>query len=180
MVCAVGVWGIWVLYESADQARRSRVAQAQAEVSPDGSDDYELAIRLLEGRGVAKDPDRAVSLLERAAGNGYVPAQYQLGMCLREGIGIPRNEQRAITWLRLAAEAGEPRAEYELGMMYVHGNGAPRDVVNGYAWLSLASAHGIRAAEDARKGVLSQMNATQVRTAEAAAQRLVATRGRAN
>jgi predicted RNA-binding Zn-ribbon protein involved in translation (DUF1610 family) len=175
VVCVIGMWGLWRLYDSAGEMRRGP-AIAEEALANDGTQDYELAMRLLEGRNIAKDPDRAVSLLERAAENGYVLAQYQLGLCLRDGIGVAPNDERALTWLRLAAESGEPRAEYELGQMYVGGRGTARDVVNGYAWLSLASAHGVRAADEARDSALSGLNTAQVRSAQAAARRLIDTR----
>jgi len=174
-VIVLGLWGLWLLYDKAGDMRRGPVVTEEA-VADNGSEDYELAMRLLEGRNIAKDPDRAVALLERAAQNGYVLAQYQLGLCLRDGIGVAPNDERALTWLRLAAETGEPRAEYELGQMYVRGRGTARDVVNGYAWLSLASAHGVRAADEARDNALAGLSTAQVHSAQAAARRLIDTR----
>src|SRR5690349_23521429 len=43
---------------------------AEEAVTDVGADDYELAMRLLEGRNIAKDPNQAIPLLERAARNG--------------------------------------------------------------------------------------------------------------
>lgn len=172
IVIVLGVWGLWRLYEIAGDMRRGPVVAEEA-VTDLGADDYELAMRLLEGRNSAKDPHQAVALLERAARNGYALAQYQLALCLRDGIGVTPNDERALTWLRLAAETGEPRAEYELGQMYVRGRGTPRDVVNGYAWLSLASTHGVRAADQARENAIAGLSPAQVHSAQAAARRLI-------
>ena len=49
---------------------------------------YELALRLFEGRGLPKDQPAAARWFERAASLGLAPAQYRLGSMLEKGIGV--------------------------------------------------------------------------------------------
>ena len=46
---------------------------------------YEVATRLIDGAGIARDPALAVRLYEKAAEAGIVPAQARLGNLVRKG-----------------------------------------------------------------------------------------------
>ncbi len=142
----------------------------------DGSKDYRVALRHLNGDGVQKNATEGVAWLERSAQQGYANAQYDLGVALRDGVGASADDQRALTWLRLAAEAGDPRAQFEVGRMYVAGKGGPADVVRGFAWLSLASAQGMVGAADARDAAMALMSPDAVSNARMEAQRMIDSR----
>ena len=78
---------------------------------------YELAMRLLEGRGLPKDPSASVRWFERAASLGLAPAQYRLGSMYEKGIGVTRDPAAAKRWYLKAAEAGNVRAAHNLAVM---------------------------------------------------------------
>ncbi len=67
---------------------------------------YELAMRLFEGRGLPKDQPAAARWFERAASLGLAPAQYRLGSMYEKGIGVTRDPAAAKRWYLKAAEAG--------------------------------------------------------------------------
>ena len=77
--------------------------------------------------GVPRDPDRARRLFERAAAQGYAPAQNSLGSLYQYALGVPRDYEKACELYELAAEQGDARAQNNLGYMYLKGLGVPRD-----------------------------------------------------
>ncbi|WP_261361927.1 protein kinase domain-containing protein [Frigoriglobus tundricola] len=77
--------------------------------------------------GVPRDPDRARRLFERAAAQGYAPAQNSLGSLYQYALGVPRDYEKACELYELAAAQGDARAQNNLGYMYLKGLGVPRD-----------------------------------------------------
>lgn len=69
---------------------------------------YNLAVKLLRGEDVARDPDQAQKRLNKAAEQGYAPAQMLVGLMRFTGVGLPRDLAEASFWWSLAA-----RREYE-------------------------------------------------------------------
>jgi cell division septation protein DedD len=85
-----------------------------------------------------REPLRARSLYERAARQGYAPAQAALGILLfKEG-----DRAGALPWLKQAAEAGEPRALLIYGTAMFNGDGVAPDRKAGYAMVRRAAAQG--------------------------------------
>jgi cell division septation protein DedD len=85
-----------------------------------------------------REPLRARSLYERAARQGYAPAQAALGILLfKEG-----DRAGALPWLKQAAEAGEPRALLIYGTAMFNGDGVAPDRRAGYAMVRRAAAQG--------------------------------------
>ena len=85
-----------------------------------------------------REPQRARSLYERAARQGYAPAQAALGILLfKEG-----DRAGAMPWLKQAAEAGEPRALLIYGTAMFNGDGVAPHRRRGYAMVRRAAAQG--------------------------------------
>lgn len=80
-----------------------------------------LARCYLEGIGVEKDNQKAVSLLEKAIKQGNVEAQTYLAYCYLNGIGTSKNEAKAASLYKEAADASEPCACYCFGMILKKG-----------------------------------------------------------
>lgn len=78
---------------------------------------FELAVRLAEGRGVPRDPKLAAQWFEKAAAQGLAPAQYRLGSLYEKGVGVERDQARARKLYLSAAEAGNARAMHNLAVM---------------------------------------------------------------
>ncbi|MCS3903780.1 TPR repeat protein [Methylohalomonas lacus] len=66
------------------------------------------------GKGVERNPDRALLWYRRAAKRGYADAQYQLGNMHRSGKGVLKDNYKARDWYALAAEQGHDRARERL------------------------------------------------------------------
>ena len=105
---------------------------------------YELALRLFEGRGLPKDQPAAARWFERAASLGLAPAQYRLGLMYERGIGVTRDPAAAKRWYVKAAEAGNTRAAHNLAVMSAEpGEGAP-NYAEAVKWFRRAAALGVR------------------------------------
>lgn len=69
----------------------------------------------------------AVKWFEKAALNGYAPAQVNLAVMYGNGWGRANNYGAALRWLRAAADQHYPPAYYNLGLLYLQGKGVKRD-----------------------------------------------------
>ncbi|MBS0518747.1 MAG: rhomboid family intramembrane serine protease [Proteobacteria bacterium] len=100
-----------------EAATRESAAEA---AKPSGC--YRLALLLLSGRGVPKDPELGRKLLKRAANSHLPEAENAFGLLLATGdaqapdIGPEprRQDARARTWFAAAAQAGNADAMYNL------------------------------------------------------------------
>jgi localization factor PodJL len=105
---------------------------------------YELAMRLFEGRGLPKDQPAAARWFERAASLGLAPAQYRLGSMYEKGIGVTRDAASAKRWYVKAAEAGNARAAHNLAVMSAEPvEGAP-NYPEAVKWFRRAAELGVR------------------------------------
>jgi len=71
-----------------------------------------------QGKGVARDPRRALAWLERAAPQDPLVAGYELGQ-LVEGDGVAPDRARAEQLFRAARAAGHPEARRALRLLGV-------------------------------------------------------------
>jgi localization factor PodJL len=105
---------------------------------------YELALRLFEGRGLPKDQSEAARWFERAASLGLAPAQYRLGSMLEKGIGVAPDRAAAKRWYLAAAEAGNARAAHNLAVMDAEPAGDEPNYVEAAKWFRKAGELGVR------------------------------------
>ena len=105
---------------------------------------YELALRLFEGRGLPKDQSAAARWFERAASLGLAPAQYRLASMLEKGIGVAPDRTAAKGWYLKAAEAGNARAAHNLAVMDAEPVGDEPDYVQAAKWFRKAGEFGVR------------------------------------
>lgn len=77
----------------------------------------------------------AMALWQRAATEGYAPAQARLGDIMDKS----EEDEEAVRWYRKAAAQDNAAGEYGLGQMYAKGEGVPKDQAQ-------ALAHTLRAA----------------------------------
>ncbi len=97
-----------------------------------------LGRMLLEGEGIAKNPQGAFACFLSASGDAE--AQNMLGRCYENGWGTNIDRQRAAECYRRAAEAGLAWAQYNLGHMLLAG--VARDCDEAFAWYRRAAAQG--------------------------------------
>src|SRR5207249_888545 len=70
-----------------------------------------MAIRLIKGIGVPRDPERAIRLLRQAAEHGYAKAQNDLGYVLETGEVADADLVEACMWYQLAVNRGIRQAK---------------------------------------------------------------------
>ena len=80
---------------------------------------------------------------ERAATQGFPPAQHQLAAWLE----ARRDYAQAARWYAQAAAHDIPAAQYALGRLYLKGHGVPADENQAIHWLELAAIQGETAAQ---------------------------------
>lgn len=113
-------------------------------VKGEASAQYEIAARLVEGRGVARDAKAAAQWFEKSAAQGVAPAQYRIGSMYEKGIGVERDYARARKWYALAAEAGNARAMHNLAVLLAEGGEDKPDYAGAGEWFRKAAEYGVR------------------------------------
>lgn len=98
----------------------------------------ELGVHLGTGNGVAKDPDAARKLFERAAAAGN--ARGVTNLAAIKGGGAPANPVEARAQLTKAAQANVAEAQFQLGLMLADGEGGPKDEFGARALFEKAAA----------------------------------------
>ncbi len=100
----------------------------------------ELGVALGTGNGVAKDPDAARKLFERAAAAGNARGVTNLAAINGGGGGTPANPVEARAQLSKAAQADVAEAQFQLGLMMADGEGGPKDEAGAHALFEKAAA----------------------------------------
>ena len=94
------------------------------------------------GRGVERDVDAAVALIQEGVKRNDPIAKDRLGTCYRYGRGVPDSSLRATELYKQAAESGYPHGEFHYGWMRLHGNGCRKDIPEAVEYIKRASDHG--------------------------------------
>jgi TPR repeat protein len=98
----------------------------------------ELGVMYGTGTGVAKNPDEARKLFQRAAEAGNPRGVANLAAV--SGSGVAADPVRARALLAKAADANSAEAQYQLGLMMAEGSGGPKDDVGARALFQKAAA----------------------------------------
>src|SRR5690606_24599153 len=93
-----------------------------------------------QGLGTAVDQQKALILIEDAAGRGVAAAQYQAGMAYLDGSGVPVDRAVAQRWLELAAGQDFLEAQLQLADLHLQERGAGQ--ANARQWLLRAASLG--------------------------------------
>ena len=105
---------------------------------------FELGVRLFEGRGVTRDFAQAAQWFEKAALQNFAPAQYRLGSLYEKGLGVKRDSVKAKTLYQRAADRGNIRAMHNLAVLYAEGADAKPDYTAAAQWFRKAAEYGVR------------------------------------
>ena len=90
----------------------------------------------------AKNYEKALPLLESAAGTGAVEAQGLLARMYYNGWGAAKNRTDSLKWARLAAAQGSSEGQSVLGFIFRFGEVVPQDYVEAVKWFRLGAAQG--------------------------------------
>lgn len=109
-----------------------------------GSPDCQYALASLHkvGKGVSRDPVKAVALLQSAARSGLAEAQIDLAIMQFNGDGIDKDESAAADLFTKAADKGNPVAMNRLARILMAGRGRPKDPVEAAKWHLIARTRG--------------------------------------
>jgi localization factor PodJL len=140
---AFAQWPTGQAIETADVAQMKKTMMALAEKG-DAAAQYDLGVRLAEGRGMEPDLKSAVKWLEKAAKQGLAPAQFRIGSMYREGKGVAANNERALDWFKRAAQRGNARAMHNLAVVLAEGVGGAPDYAGAGEWFRKAAEYGIK------------------------------------
>jgi TPR repeat protein len=105
----------------------------------------ELARRLIQGTGVAKDPQVGAGWLLRAAEAGSPQAAFNVGVIYERGFVVERDSARAVEWYRKAANGNVAAAKHNLALLLRDGKGAARDGKQAIELLRSAARQGMAA-----------------------------------
>jgi peptidoglycan hydrolase-like protein with peptidoglycan-binding domain len=105
----------------------------------------EIARRLIQGVGVAKDPQAGAGWLLRAAEAGSAQAAFNVGVMYERGFVVERDSSRAVEWYRKSADGNMPAAKHNLALLLRDGKGAPRDTKRAIELLHSAARQGMAA-----------------------------------
>lgn len=93
-----------------------------------------LGVLYAEGRGTARNDEKAIELLKQAISSGRIrEASLALGK-VYERKDTPQDYQEAISCYQRAFEAHSDLASYHLGQIYEFGRGVPRDYSEAAKW----------------------------------------------
>lgn len=106
----------------------------------DAAAQFNLGLRLQDGRDVPRDYAKAALWHLKAARQGHTGAQYSLALMYAKGQGGKNNPSKAASWFRRAAKLGHQAAQFELACLYDRGIGVEHNLVMAYVWYTIASA----------------------------------------
>ena len=106
----------------------------------------EMARRLVQGVGVAKDQQAGAGWLLRAAQHGSAQSAFNVGVMYERGFVVERDSVRAVEWYRKAIEGNLPMAKHHLALMLREGKGVARNGQEAVDLLRSASRQGMTAA----------------------------------
>jgi len=100
---------------------------------------YKLGLAYYEGDSVPEDDDKAFELFQKAADQGYAPAQHHIGIMYHEGIGVDKDYRKAFEWIQRAAIQGYSHAQTDLAIMYEGGKGIDQNYEKAMKWYLLSA-----------------------------------------
>ena len=136
------------LYQMATQAeQQGRKGDALGYLEASAAKGYARAqaavgIDYADGKGMPRDPQKAVYYLGLAAGQGSRGAQAKLGEMYDKGDGVAVDHARAFEYYRAAAEQHDTNAEFGMGVDDEFGIGVAHDRARAIEYLRRSSADG--------------------------------------
>jgi len=107
----------------------------------------QLGIASVLALGPDYNAHEALKWFEKAALNGYAPAQVNLAVMYANGWGTAQNYGVALQWFRAASQQHYARADYNLGILYMQGTGVRQDYDEALRWFQKAADAGDSSAE---------------------------------
>lgn len=114
----------------------------------DSEEEYQKAVRLLDGEAVGAEAFQAAACLKRAAAQGHVQALAILGECYQKGTGVERDMEKAVECFEESAAAGCTAAMNSLALCCLWGLGRKQDRTRAVELYLQAAGNGDAAAQN--------------------------------
>jgi predicted nucleic acid-binding Zn-ribbon protein len=105
--------------------------------------EYEVGVRLVEGKSTAVNTEEGMRWLKRAAKSGIIPAHLWIASLYEKGLGVEKDLNLARTHYMAAAEKGNAKAMHNLAVLYAEGIDGRRDYKTAVRWFQRAAERGI-------------------------------------
>jgi localization factor PodJL len=109
----------------------------------DASAQFEVGVRLAEGKGADQDMKEALQWYQRSAGSGFAMAQFRLGTLYERGLGVKADVARARIWYTRAAQQGNVKATHNLAVLLAGRGGATPDYPQAAKLFGESASHGL-------------------------------------
>ena len=109
----------------------------------DGNAQVILGHMYVNGSGVPKNDNQAVTWYRQSAEQGNQFGQYNLGVMYSAGAGVGQNDSDAFRWFQLSAEQGNGDAQNFLGQFCRLGKGVPQNSIEALKWIIIAQENGV-------------------------------------
>jgi TPR repeat protein len=110
---------------------------------PSADSEYNLGKNFLHGRGVEKNPEKALEHFQKAAELGHIEAPGAIGYFYSVGLLVDKDEGKAAEFFQKGSEKGSALAKFNLGRLYIDGKGGLSDAEKGVDLMEAAAALGL-------------------------------------
>ena len=109
---------------------------------------YYIAGDFYDGKGVERDPVKALQWYQAADKRGVKEAANEIAFQYDHAIGVEQNDAEAFKWYKKGADEGHALAQKNLAIFYEHGRGSPKDIAKALHYYKIAAAAGISGADN--------------------------------
>jgi TPR repeat protein len=102
--------------------------------------EYDLGKNFLHGRGVEKNPEKALEHFQKAAELGHIEALGAIGYFYSVGLVVEKDDAKAAEWFQKGSEKGSAIAKFNLGRLHLDGKGGLSGAEKGVALMEEAAA----------------------------------------
>ena len=117
--------------------------------TPSAGSEYEAGKNLLHGRGVEKNPEKALEYFQKAAELGHIEAPGAIGYFYSAGLVVEKDDAKAAEWFQKGSEKGSALAKYNLGRFHLDKKGGLSGTDTGLALMEEAATRGLAEAHAA-------------------------------
>ena len=121
----------------------SSTIAAPDSANPNKDSEYELGKNFLNGRGVEKNPEKALEYFKKAAELGHTEAPGAMGFFYAAGLVVEKDDAKAAEWFQKGSDKGSAAAKYNLGKFHLDGRGGLSDAEKGLALMEEAASLGL-------------------------------------
>jgi len=109
---------------------------------------YYLAGDYYDGKGVERDPKKALQWYMAADKDGVKEAANEVAYQYDHAIGVEQNDAEAFKWYKKGADEGHALAQKNLAIFYEHGRGTAKDIAKAIHYYEIAAAAGVSGADN--------------------------------